>query len=298
MKRPGGQRCPPPAGTVMLHRFEPPSPQTTLSCRLPLVEGPQHAATETSSELWLTPSIGRTAYFFNRYAYEAQPVNSSDANLEAATFADVNSTGIGEPEVAAHGTQVPLGGVRRAAHRCRRLIVLPCQGLAMPADTTRRCASLPSRRFIANVSLQRRSDFCDVTALAGEVGDAVSVVRETQLNPEFAFASPDAAMGTITLAQPASQPRPHAWMRSNPTYTRRGNIATTAAASQGDSSTASATGRGSHVRSVEAAATTVDTGDGSPRGRRRRRTNTMPSPTSARTAAAPATRSRLQKERF
>ena len=112
------------------------------------------------------------------------------------------------------------------------------------------------------------------------------------------FRKPEADMGTIMLPQPASQPRPHAWMRSNPTYTRRGNIATTAAASQGDSSTASATGRGSHVRSVETAETTVDTGDWSVRGRRRRRTNTMPNPTSARMAAAPARRSRLQKERF
>lgn len=160
MKKPGGQRCPPPAGTVMLHRFEPPSPQTTLSCRLPLVEGPQHAATETSSELWLTPSIGRTAYFFNRYAYEAQPVNSSSANLEAATFADMNSTG----DWRAGGSRAwnPNASWRRMS--CRRSLPpayrpRPCQDLAMPADTTRRCASLPSRRFIANVSLQRRSDF-------------------------------------------------------------------------------------------------------------------------------------------
>lgn len=170
-----------------------------------------------------------------------------------------------------------------------------------PRNAGRHDATL---RFVAESSIHRErfateaKRLCDVGALAGEVGDAVSVVRETQLNSEFAFASPEAAMGTIMLPQPASQPRPHAWMRSNPTYTRRGNIATTAAASQGDSSTASATGRGSHVRSVETAATTVDTGDWSVRGRRRRRTNTMPSPTSARMAAAPATRSRLHKARF
>jgi hypothetical protein len=146
----------------------------------------------------------------------------------------------------------------------------PCQDLAMPADTTRRCASLPSLRFIANVSLQRRSD----------------------------FATRRARRRGRRRCERCSRDPAHAWMRSNPTYTRRGNIATTAAASQGDSSTASATGRGSHVRSVETAATTVDTGDWSVRGRRRRRTNTMPSPTSARMAAAPATCSRLQKERF
>jgi hypothetical protein len=173
----------------------------------------------------------------------------------------------------------------------------PCQDLAMPADTTRRCASLPSLRFIANVSLQRRSDFATRRARRRGRRRCERCSRDpAQLRVRFR--KPEAAMGTIMLPQPASQPRPHAWMRSNPTYTRRGNIATTAAASQGDSSTASATGRGSHVRSVETAATTVDTGDWSVRGRRRRRTNTMPNPTSARMAAAPARRSRLQKERF
>jgi len=191
MKRPGGQRCPPPAGTVMLHRFVPPSPQTTLSCRLPLVEGPQHAATETSSELWLTPSIGRTAYFFNRYAYEAQPVNSSSANLEAATFADMNSTG----DWRAGGSRAwnPNASWRR----------MPCRRSLPPAYRLRPCRDARNAgrhdatlRFVAESSIHRErfateaKRLCDVAALAGEVGDAVSVVRETQLNSEFAFASP------------------------------------------------------------------------------------------------------------
>jgi hypothetical protein len=147
----------------MLHRFEPPSPQTTLSCRLPLVEGPQHAATETSSELWLTPSIGRTAYFFNRYAYEAQPVNSSSANLEAATFADMNSTG----DWRAGGSRAwnPNASWRRMS--CRRS--LPPAYRPRPARTsqcrqTRRDVALRCRvvdssrtfRYRGEATLRRR----------------------------------------------------------------------------------------------------------------------------------------------
>jgi len=149
MKRPGGQRCPPPAGTVMLHRFEPPSPQTTLSCRLPLVEGPQHAATETSSELWLTPSIGRTAYFFNRYAYEAQPVNSSDANLEAATFADMNSTG----DWRAGGSRAWNPNVSWLRMPCRRSLPPAYRPpLPGPRNAGRHDTTL---RFVAESSIHR-----------------------------------------------------------------------------------------------------------------------------------------------
>jgi hypothetical protein len=185
------------------------------------------------------------------------------------------------PQIVAAGLSSSSLPGRSQCRQTRRDVALRCRVV----DSSR------TFRYRGEATLRRRR-------ACGRGRRCCERVRETQLNSEFAFARPEAAMGTIMLPQPASQPRPHAWMRSNPTYTRRGNIATTAAASQGDSSTASATGRGSHVRSIETAATTVDTGDWSVRGRRRQRTNTMPSPTSARMAAAPATRSRLQKERF
>ena len=74
-----------------------------------------------------------------------------------------------------------------------------------PRNAGRHDATL---RFVDESSIHRErfateaKRLCHVAVLAGEVGDAVSVVRETQLNPEFAFASPEAAMGTITLPQP------------------------------------------------------------------------------------------------
>ena len=150
MKRPGGQRCPPPTGTVMLHRFEPPSPQTTLSCRLPIVEGLQHAATETSSELWLTPSIGRTAYLFNRYAYESQPVNSSRANLEAATFADMNSTG----DWRAGGSRAWTPNASWRAYAVPQIVAagLSSSPLPGPRNAGRHDATL---RFVAESSIHR-----------------------------------------------------------------------------------------------------------------------------------------------
>ena len=74
-----------------------------------------------------------------------------------------------------------LAGVCRAADRCRRLIVLA------PARTsqcrqTRRDVALRCRVFDSSRTFRYRGEATlRRAALAGEVGDAVSVVRETQL---------------------------------------------------------------------------------------------------------------------